>query len=107
MRESVAATGTVRLAHISDVHLRMPARWHVRDFFTKRVTGWLNLRLTGRGQRFAAAAHVLARFVEDVQQRQTTAILFSGDATALGFEEELAATARILRVGDSGAIPGI
>jgi 3',5'-cyclic AMP phosphodiesterase CpdA len=98
----------IRLAHLSDVHVYVPrARWQPRDWFNKRLTGWLNLRCLGRGHRFRHAATVLKALSADIYERKPDCIIFSGDATALGFEEELAEVAALLRVGQTGGLPGI
>jgi 3',5'-cyclic AMP phosphodiesterase CpdA len=96
----------VRLAHLSDIHISaLPLGWQRRDWFTKRLTSWLHLRL-GRGAGFARADEVLGRLIEDLPARQIDHIVFSGDATALGFESEVCLAAQLLRVGVE-PIPGI
>ena len=98
----------IRLAHLSDIHLFCPkARWRRSDWFNKRFTGWLNLRLLGRAARFRHAALVLRALADDIYERRADCILFTGDATALGFEQELAEAAKIMRVGSSGGLPGL
>ncbi len=98
----------VRLAHISDVHVYCPdAHWRPRDWFSKRLTGWINLRFLGRGGGFRDSVDVLGRLMEDVYNRRPDLILFSGDATSLAVEEEFATTARLLGVGRPGGIPGL
>ena len=98
----------IRLAHVSDVHLFCPkARWQPGDWHSKRVTGWLNLRLLGRAWRFRHAASVLKALAEDIHQRRPDCVIFSGDATALGFEEELAEVTKLLRVGRPDGLGGL
>lgn len=98
----------IRLAHLSDVHIFRPeARWQPGDWRSKRLTGWLNLRLLGRGWRFRHAGGVLKALAEDIQRRRPDGVVFSGDATALGCEEELAEVARVLRVGRPDGLAGI
>jgi 3',5'-cyclic AMP phosphodiesterase CpdA len=98
----------IRLAHLSDVHIFCPAaRWQPRDWFNKRLTGWLNLRLFGRGRRFRHAASVLQALADDIRQRRPDCVVFSGDATALGFEEELAEATKLLRVGRPDGLAGL
>lgn len=97
----------LRLSHFSDVHLSAGA-WHLQraDWFNKRLTGWLNLRL-GRGRRFRHAETVLAALVADLQQRRPDHVIFSGDATTLGLESELARAAEILGLGRTDCLPGL
>ena len=98
---------TTRFAHLSDVHIsskRLEWRW--RDWFNKRMTSWGNLRLLGRQKRFASAEDVLRVLMDELAGRDIDHIIFSGDATALGFESEFKQAAGILQV-DGGKIPGI
>jgi 3',5'-cyclic AMP phosphodiesterase CpdA len=96
----------LRLAHVSDVHLFCPeARWEPEDLFTRRVTGWINMTLMRRGRKFRRAAEVLGILVEDIYSRRPDALIFSGDATSLAFEEEFALTAKLLRINDADALP--
>jgi 3',5'-cyclic AMP phosphodiesterase CpdA len=98
----------VRLAHISDMHLTAATLgWQMRDFLSKRVSSWLNLRLR-RGRRFARADDVLARLAQDFDERGVDHVIFSGDATALGFESEMRRVAEILGVDRRAglAVPG-
>ena len=99
---------TLRLAHLSDIHIaaREP-RWAMRDWFSKRLTGWFNLRSIGRGHRFRQAEEVLTALAGELRsERKPDHMIFSGDATALGFAEEMERAAAILGVGD-GTIPGL
>jgi 3',5'-cyclic AMP phosphodiesterase CpdA len=95
-----------RLAHVSDVHVEAPARWHLGDWFSKRLTSWINLRLLGRGKRFRQTPQVLAALRAEWRERRPDRVVFSGDATALGFPEESARAAEWLGVGDQ-ATPGL
>ena len=83
----------IRLAHFSDIHLTAPRLdWKLRDWFNKRWPGWLNLKWLGREHRFCEADRVLAALGDELQQRRPDHVIFSGDATALGFEEEIMRT---------------
>jgi len=95
----------VRLAHLSDVHVTTrPCRWRPEDWLNKRLVAWINLRFLGRGFRFRRAEGVLLALRADLSQRSFDRLVFSGDATALGFEEETARAAHLLGVG---SIPGL
>jgi 3',5'-cyclic AMP phosphodiesterase CpdA len=100
----------IRLAHVSDVHVEAPGRWHLGDWFSKRLTSWINLRLLGRGKRFRQAPQILSALRDEWRERRPDRIVFSGDATALGFREESARAAEWLGVDDTGlaglAVPG-
>lgn len=95
----------IRLAHFSDPHLTADSvAWPLRDWFTKRLVSWMNLRLGGRGKHFAQADQVCRRLVDDVSRRGIDHLVFSGDASALGFDEELLRAAQMLTLD---ARPGI
>lgn len=99
----------VRLAHLSDVHVTAPhVAWRLRDWCSKRLTGWANLRVFGRGRRFQQTGDVLAALNAELQgERRPDRIVFSGDATALGFPEETSAAVEALGVGQRGGLPGL
>jgi 3',5'-cyclic AMP phosphodiesterase CpdA len=97
----------IRLAHLSDVHISAARLgWRPRDFFNKRITSWVNLRVSGRHKSFARADEVLGRLMDELPARGIDHVVFSGDATALGFEAEFRRAAESLRVGAT-PIPGI
>jgi len=95
----------VRLAHFSDVHLTAnPLGWRVRDLFTKRLLGILNVKLLGRGHRFQHAPMIVDAMMTEIRDGDFDQIVFSGDATTLAFESEFGHAARRLGVG---TIPGV
>src|ERR1700677_4826866 len=99
----------IRLAHLSDIHITTAVLdWRLGDWFSKRFTSWVNLRAMGRGRRFRQAEEVLSILVQDLKQRGAEHVLFSGDATALGFESEMRRAAELLEVGQRPglAVPG-
>jgi 3',5'-cyclic AMP phosphodiesterase CpdA len=98
----------VRLVHFSDIHLTCsPLGWRANDFFTKRLPGWINLRWLGRGHRFQHSAEISRVFVQEIQANPPDRIIFSGDATALGFENELERGINLLGVHDPNGLPGL
>src|SRR5947209_1324719 len=100
-------TPAVRLAHFSDVHVSTrPLGWALRDLRSKRVSGWFNLKALGRGRRFRHAAVVVRALVAELRERRSDHLVFSGDATALGFTRELTHAAKVLHVA-GGLPPGI
>jgi 3',5'-cyclic AMP phosphodiesterase CpdA len=93
-----------RFFHISDVHVFADSPgWTVRDLLSKRATGWVNWRILGRAKRFANARRILTQFAERVLAERPDAVIFSGDAAALGFSSEMSEAAQLLRVNE---IPG-
>src|SRR5437588_10403249 len=102
------STPAVRLAHLSDVHITArPLGWKRRDWFTKRFPGWVNYRWLGRAYRFRQADEVLTALVAELRARPPSRVIFSGDATALGFEAEFIRATPILGVGAPDALPGL
>jgi 3',5'-cyclic AMP phosphodiesterase CpdA len=98
----------VRLAHFSDIHLTArPLGWRVRDAFNKRPTGWMKVAVFGRGKRFRHANDVTATLRGEFASRGFDQLVFSGDATTLGFAAEMTESARRLGVGDPNLPPGI
>lgn len=98
----------VRLAHFSDVHMTArPLGWKVRDLLGKRTSGWVNLSLLGRGARFKQAAAVVGVLRRDLAARGFDHLVFSGDATMMGFAAEMRLAAEALGVGDESLPPGI
>jgi 3',5'-cyclic AMP phosphodiesterase CpdA len=102
------AADVVRFAHYSDIHVSArPAGWRLRDLLTKRATGWVNVRVFGRGARFRQASEVVEALAGDVRQQHVQHQIFTGDATMMGFRPEFERAARLLGVGDPGSPPGL
>jgi 3',5'-cyclic AMP phosphodiesterase CpdA len=98
----------IRLIHFSDIHITaQPLGWQVHDWFNKRLPGWLNLKWLGRELRFRRAEQVLAVLAADIRARQPDRVIFSGDATALGFDAEFRNAASMLGLSDAGLPPGL
>jgi 3',5'-cyclic AMP phosphodiesterase CpdA len=98
----------VRLAHYSDIHVTTrPLGWRLRDLITKRATGWVNVRLLGRGARFRDATRVAEALVRDIREQRVDHQVFTGDATTMGFRVEFELAARLLGVGQPDVAPGI
>jgi 3',5'-cyclic AMP phosphodiesterase CpdA len=98
----------IRLAHFSDIHITAwPLGWSWRDRFTKRYLGWVNFRWLGRRFRFRQADEVLRALMVDLKGRSVDRVVFSGDATALGFEAEFQRATDLLGLADSRALPGL
>lgn len=98
----------IRLAHISDIHITTrPCHWHGRDYTNKRMAAWLNLRFLGRGRLFRHADRVVTAMIDELKQRRPDRVIFSGDATALGFEEELVQAVSLLGLKGDNVLPGL
>jgi 3',5'-cyclic AMP phosphodiesterase CpdA len=102
------AHSPLRLAHLSDIHISAPELgWRWGDWFNKRLTGWVNYRWFGRRKRFVQAEEVLAALMSELRQRPPDHLIFSGDATALGFESEFARAAELLEVQAADRPPAL
>ncbi len=98
----------VRLVQFSDIHITTePLGWTSADWFNKRLPGWLNLKFLGRKHRFREADVVLAALADELQRRRPDHVIFSGDATALGFEAELVHALRLLDLSGPNDLPGL
>lgn len=82
-------------------------RWKRNDWFSKRLPAWINLRWLGRGHRFRDAEFVLAKLMVDLHERGPDHLVFSGDASALGFPDELDVAAKIFGLENETFLPGI
>jgi 3',5'-cyclic AMP phosphodiesterase CpdA len=107
-RKRLEDAAIVRLAHFSDIHVTAPAcTWRTRDWFNKRMSAWINLRVLGRGKHFRLTERILTVLRRELQERKFDRAVFSGDATAMGFEEEMRRAADLLGVGAHVESPGL
>jgi 3',5'-cyclic AMP phosphodiesterase CpdA len=101
----------IRLAHLSDIHVTADRlEWTRADWFNKRYAAWVNFRWLGRRRRFRHGNEALTALMAELRERRPDHIVFSGDATALGFEAELARAANILGVDSAtsaDSLPGL
>jgi 3',5'-cyclic AMP phosphodiesterase CpdA len=100
----------IRLAHFSDIHVTASScSWRPSDWLNKRMSAWINLYLLGRSKNFRHSDRILTTLRHELRQRNFDHVVFSGDATALGFEEEMRRAAELLGVGETPAglaVPG-
>jgi 3',5'-cyclic AMP phosphodiesterase CpdA len=82
------------LAHLSDLHLPLPAGTRWRDLAGKRILGYLSYRLK---RKTVHDRSVLAALVDDLLQHAPDHIAITGDLTNIALPEEFARTARWLR----------
>lgn len=95
-----------RLAHFSDIHVHLPRySFSLGDLLSKRVAGWANLRLAGRGWRFRHGEKVLKAFSLDLTETSPDHLVFSGDAGCLGNGPEFDLARK--RLGDLLRRPGL
>ena len=82
------------LAHLSDLHLPLPAAPRWRDLAGKRILGYLSYHLK---RKTVHDRSVLAALVDDLLQHAPDHIAITGDLTNIALPEEFASTARWLR----------
>src|SRR4051812_18231322 len=87
--------------------MAQPCRWQARDWVSKRMASWFNLHCLGRSRHFSHADEAVRALTAEVRERGIDHLVFSGDATALGFPEEVARAAELLRVGKEDFPPGL
>src|SRR5262245_33807418 len=100
---------SAHILHFSDVHVYVARPgWHWRDYFSKHLTGWLNWNLTSRGTRFSQALSRLQLFKRLTEEIRPDGIIFSGDASAIGFAAESSMVASTLQLNlfPRLAVPG-
>jgi 3',5'-cyclic AMP phosphodiesterase CpdA len=99
----------LRLVHVSDVHVSAPGTaWRPADYISKRLTGWINLRLLGRGKRFRHTDAILAALAAEWRgEARPDHVIFSGDSSALGLAAEVDQAARLLGVHEPDPIAGL
>jgi 3',5'-cyclic AMP phosphodiesterase CpdA len=103
-----AALPPIRLVHLSDIHVTArPLGWKRADWFNKRLAAWINLRGLGRGYRFRHADRVMVALMAELRPSPPDRVLFSGDATALGFEAEIAHAASLFGLNNGDCLPGL
>jgi len=77
------------IAHFSDIHVTAsPADIPWRALLSKRFVGWLNLRFSGRYERFREAAEITRALVDDIEALDPDHVLFTGDLTGVALREE-------------------
>ena len=107
IKMAMESTATARLAHISDLHLTTsPLGWRWRDMFTKRTGGLLHLKV-GRGSGFRDAERIVRSLRDEFRTRGIDHVIFSGDATSLGFPAEMEAAVDALGLRGGTALPGL
>jgi 3',5'-cyclic AMP phosphodiesterase CpdA len=98
----------VRLCHISDIHItKNPLGWHAEDWCNKRLAAWANLRVLGRACYFRFAEAVLTSLVKELGTTPPDRVVFSGDATALGFGSEIERAATVLGLTSAHPLLGL
>ncbi len=93
---------TVRIAHLSDIHVDDFTDLRLRDMVGKRFTGWVNHR-RNRSHEYDAA--VLWGAVARIVDEQPDLAVVSGDLTNLGLASELRAARTILQPLADAGIP--
>jgi 3',5'-cyclic AMP phosphodiesterase CpdA len=71
------------------------------------MSAWINLRVLGRGAHFRHTDAILTALRTELRERSYDRVILSGDATALGFGEEMRRAAELLGVGTKDELPGL
>ncbi|HRD75031.1 MAG TPA: metallophosphoesterase, partial [Hyphomicrobiaceae bacterium] len=100
-------TGTLRLAHLSDIHMPVEPEIELADLNLKRMLGRIGWR---RQRRFIHSLDALERIVGDVAALRPDHIAVTGDLVNLGLGREIVAVRGLLaRLGPPdrvSVIPG-
>jgi 3',5'-cyclic AMP phosphodiesterase CpdA len=86
----------LRIAHFTDIHIDRPEGFAWRDMLSKRILGWINLRILRRQADFAGSEAVLEALAADLRTVQPDHVISTGDFTALSFPQEFEAARRLL-----------
>ena len=85
----------MRIAHLSDLHItKLPPS--LGGLFDRRLSGSINLRFLGRGERYRQAEERGRHAVEQIIGAQPDAVVFGGDATSLSEVEEFERAREVL-----------
>lgn len=76
---------SIRIGHLSDIHVPIDFRPSLRDVFGKRLTGYLNFRWR-RQQEYDV--RVLESAIQRLIDARVDAVIVSGDLTNLAYHEE-------------------
>ena len=96
----------MRIAHLTDLHItKLPPS--LAGLLDRRVSGSINLRFLGRGERYRDAAERGHFAVQQIIAEAPDAVVFGGDATSLSEPEEFAIAAEVLSPLLSMGIPCI
>src|SRR5690625_7860139 len=76
---------SIRIGHLSDIHVPIDFRPTARDLMGKRLTGYLNFRWR-RQQEYDVT--VLQAAVAALIKEQPDAVIISGDLTNLAYHQE-------------------
>jgi 3',5'-cyclic AMP phosphodiesterase CpdA len=101
----------VRLVHVSDIHHQLD--WKSKSWSSsgwQGALGRIELHAFGRLSRFADAAAAWHRILEDIEKLSVDHVIFTGDLTAMGAQEEFEAVHRtvqhLTKAGKLTVIPG-
>lgn len=84
---------TLRIAHISDLHLLSLEGVGASRFLNKRFSGWVNLRVKRRSIHRPGYLRAIAR---EIRARAVDHVVVTGDLTNLALEPEFEAVRRLL-----------
>jgi len=87
----------IRIAHFTDIHFtELPSRVPAGSLLSKRLIGWLNMKMLGRYADFEDTAKVARALTDDLASQDLDGIVFTGDLTGLALESEFVAAKQAL-----------
>ena len=96
---------TLRLAHISDVHLGPLPNVRALDLMSKRITGYINWK---RNRASRMAGETLGQLIDAMKARNPDHIAVTGDLTNLALDAEIASGAIWLQsLGGPSAVSAV
>ena len=96
----------MRIAHLTDLHItKLPPS--LAGLLDRRLSGSINLRFLGRGERYRNAAERGRFAVQQIIAEAPDAVVFGGDATSLSEPEEFSVAAEVLSPLLSMGVPCI
>lgn len=93
---------SIRIGHLSDIHVPAPVRLGLRDVFSKRITGYLNLRFR-RLQEYDVS--VLQAAVQRLIADAVDVVVISGDLSNLAYHQEFERAYALLHPLTEAGIP--
>lgn len=93
---------SIRIGHLSDIHVPSAARMTLRDVFSKRITGYLNLKFR-RQQEYDV--DVLRDAIKRLIADAVDVVVVSGDLTNLAYHQEFERAYALLQPLSEANIP--
>lgn len=93
---------TIRIGHLSDIHVPAIQSLPLRDVFSKRITGFLNFKLKRQKEY---DVRVLQTAVQRLIEARVELVIISGDLTNLAYRQEFERAYTLLQPLSDARIP--